>query len=45
MPIDIDAILLVSAVVLIVAIVAARIGTRIGLPSLLLFLGMGMAAR
>ncbi len=42
MPIDIDAILLVSAVVLIVAIVAARIGTRIGLPSLLLFLGMGM---
>ena len=45
MPIPIDTILLVSAVVLIVAIVAARIGTRVGLPSLLLFLGLGMAAR
>ena len=42
MPIDIDTILLVSAVVLIAAIVAARIGTRVGLPSLLLFLGLGM---
>ena len=43
MPIDIDTILLVSAVVLILAIVAARIGSRVGLPSLLLFLGLGMA--
>ena len=42
MPVPIDTILLVSAVVLIVAIVAARIGTRVGLPSLLLFLGLGM---
>ena len=42
MPIPIDTILLVSAVVLIVAIVAARIGARVGLPSLLLFLGLGM---
>jgi cell volume regulation protein A len=40
--IPIDLILLVSAVVLIAAIVAARIGTRVGLPSLLLFLGLGM---
>ncbi len=43
MPVPIDAILLVSTVVLILAIVAARIGARVGLPSLLLFLGMGMA--
>jgi potassium/hydrogen antiporter len=40
--IRIDAILLVSAVVLIAAILAARIGARAGLPSLLLFLGLGM---
>ena len=40
--INIDLILLVSAVVLILAIVAARIGARVGLPSLLLFLGLGM---
>jgi len=40
--IHIDAILLGSAVVLIAAIVAARIGARVGLPSLLLFLGLGM---
>ena len=40
--IEIDIILLVGAVVLIAAIIAARIGTRIGLPSLLLFLGLGM---
>ena len=39
--IDIDAILLVGAAVLIAAIIAARIGTRVGLPSLLLFLGAG----
>ena len=41
--IDLDGILLVSAVVLIAAILAARLGSRIGLPSLLLFLGLGMA--
>ncbi len=41
--IDLDGILLVSAVVLIAAILAARIGARIGLPSLLLFLALGMA--
>jgi cell volume regulation protein A len=40
--IGIDTILLVGAVVLIVAIIAARIGARIGLPSLLLFLGLGL---
>ena len=40
--IQIDVILLVGAVVLIAAIVAARLGARIGLPSLLLFLGLGM---
>jgi cell volume regulation protein A len=40
--IHIDAILLVSAVVLIAAILAARVGARVGLPSLLLFLGLGM---
>ncbi|HET9873958.1 MAG TPA: potassium/proton antiporter [Propionibacteriaceae bacterium] len=40
--IDLDGILLVSAVVLIVAILAARVGARVGLPSLLLFLGIGL---
>lgn len=40
--INIDLILLVSAVVLIAAIVGARIGSGVGLPSLLLFLGLGM---
>jgi potassium/hydrogen antiporter len=41
--IDLDGILLVSAIVLIAAILAARLGSRIGLPSLLLFLALGMA--
>ena len=40
--VQIDVILLVGAVVLIAAIVAARLGPRVGLPSLLLFLGLGM---
>ena len=40
--IDLDLILLMGSVVVIVAIVAARIGSRVGLPSLLLFLGLGM---
>lgn len=37
-----DSILLLGAVVLIAAIISARIGSRLGLPSLLLFLGLGM---
>ena len=41
--IDLDGLLLIGAVVVIVAIVGARIGSRLGLPSLLLFLGLGMA--
>ncbi|GAA1430206.1 potassium/proton antiporter [Microlunatus lacustris] len=41
--IDLDGLLLLGAVVVIVAIVAARVGARVGLPSLLLFLGLGMA--
>src|SRR3954452_14896559 len=40
--IDLDVILLVGAVVLIVAILGARLGSGFGLPSLLLFLGLGM---
>lgn len=40
--IDLDGILLVSAAVVLVAIVGARLGARLGLPSLLLFLGLGM---
>ena len=41
-PLDFDGVLLLSALVLIAAIVSARIGARVGLPSLLLFLGLGM---
>jgi len=40
--IDIDAILLAGAAVLIAAIIAARVGSQVGLPSLLLFLALGM---
>ena len=40
--IDLDIILLISALVLIAAIFAARVGNRFGLPALLLFLGIGM---
>src|SRR3954449_5608484 len=40
--IDLDDILLVSAVVIMASILAARVGARVGLPSLLLFLGLGM---
>ena len=40
--IDLDLILLESAVVIIAAILSARIGSRLGLPALLLFLGLGM---
>jgi len=39
---SLETVLLVGAVVLIVAIIAARLGNRIGLPSLLLFLGLGV---
>ncbi|MBA8793912.1 cell volume regulation protein A [Friedmanniella endophytica] len=41
--IDLDALLLEGAVVVIAAILAARVGSRFGLPALLLFLGLGMA--
>ncbi|HEU5486575.1 MAG TPA: potassium/proton antiporter [Microlunatus sp.] len=40
--INLDLILLVGSVVVIVAILSARLGTRVGLPALLLFLGVGM---
>ncbi len=40
--INLDLILLVGSVVVMVAILAARLGTRVGLPALLLFLGVGM---
>ncbi|HEY9291426.1 MAG TPA: potassium/proton antiporter [Microlunatus sp.] len=42
MMIDLDVIMLISSVVLIAAIFAARVGARFGLPALLLFLGIGM---
>ncbi|MFX4273909.1 potassium/proton antiporter [Propionibacteriaceae bacterium Y1685] len=37
-----DTVLLIGAVVVILAVVAARVGSGIGLPALLLFLGLGM---
>ena len=40
--IELDTLLLIGAVVLIVAIIAARIGSRVGLPALLVFLALGM---
>lgn len=39
---EFDGILLLGAVVAIAAIISARLGARVGLPSLLLFLGLGM---
>ncbi len=39
---SLDTNLLIGAAVLLVAIVGARLGTRLGLPALLLFLGLGM---
>lgn len=39
---DLDHALLVGSLVVIIAIVSSRIGARLGLPSLLLFLGLGM---
>jgi len=40
--IELDLILLVGSVVVMVAILSARLGTRVGLPALLLFLGVGV---
>lgn len=40
---ELDRILLGSAAVLLVAVVAVRLSARIGLPSLLIYLGMGLA--
>ncbi|WP_051208739.1 potassium/proton antiporter [Propionicicella superfundia] len=40
---SLDSILLIGAVVLLLAIGSSRIGSRLGLPALLLFLGIGMA--
>ncbi|MGC3995424.1 MAG: potassium/proton antiporter [Propionicimonas sp.] len=39
---ELDQVLLLGSVVLLVSIGAARLGTRLGLPSLLLFLGLGV---
>lgn len=40
---SVDALLLVGSLVLLVAVLAARLGARAGLPSLLIFLAVGMA--
>ncbi|SDD13964.1 potassium/proton antiporter [Auraticoccus monumenti] len=40
--IDLDGLLLVGSAVLLVAVLAARVGASFGLPALLLFLGLGM---
>ncbi|MVA74876.1 potassium/proton antiporter [Auraticoccus sp. F435] len=40
--IDLDGLLLVGSAVLLVSIMAARLGSSLGLPALLLFLGLGM---
>lgn len=40
---DLDHLLLLGSAVILVAIVSSRIGASLGLPSLLLFLGLGMA--
>lgn len=39
---ELDQILLLGATVLLASIISARVGTRFGLPSLLLFLGLGV---
>lgn len=39
---SLDHVLLIGAIVALVAVLAARLGSRFGLPSLLLFLGVGM---
>jgi cell volume regulation protein A len=43
MPYEIDVLLLLGAGVLLVAVAVAKIGDRLGLPALLLFLGLGVA--
>ncbi|MFV0450804.1 MAG: potassium/proton antiporter [Propioniciclava sp.] len=40
---DLDAMLLFGAAVLLAAVLSARLGARMGLPSLLLFLGLGLS--
>ncbi|PZQ36792.1 MAG: potassium/proton antiporter, partial [Phenylobacterium zucineum] len=40
---ELDQVLLLGSVVLLIAVVAARLGARLGLPSLILFLGLGVA--
>ena len=40
---ELDTWLLIGSAVVLVAIISSRIGARLGLPSLLLFLGLGMA--
>lgn len=40
---DLDALLLFGAAVLLAAVLSARLGSRLGLPSLLLFLGLGLS--
>jgi potassium/hydrogen antiporter len=39
---ELDGILLAGAAVLLVAVVAVRLSGRLGLPSLLIYLGMGL---
>ena len=41
---ELDRILLAGAAVLLVAIVAVRLSGRLGLPSLLIYLGMGLCS-
>jgi len=41
--VELDQVLLLGSVVLLIAVVAARLGARLGLPSLILFLGLGVA--
>lgn len=41
--VELDKWMLIGSVVVLVAIISSRIGSRLGLPSLLLFLGLGMA--
>lgn len=38
-----DQVLLLGSIILLAAVLAARLGSRLGLPSLLIFLGLGMA--
>ncbi|WP_261795323.1 potassium/proton antiporter [Nigerium massiliense] len=40
---SLDLVMLIGAAVLLVAVMSSRVGSRLGLPSLLLFLGVGMA--